>query len=199
MPQSYGGDRFEIPSPPSSEGRVREGWSRSATANPHPSVVSPPCGRRDDDGLPPIRLRHYRCSCFFSCILSDMYDNISFMESHRSYADVKRQIRRKLKTLGDVDIFVAGSLGQIHRKCGNPNCRCAREGEGHPAYLLTSKVKGKSKAIYVPMDMVEEVQEWSREYRRVKKRLEEISAHSEELIRLHSKQKRATCSSRKRK
>lgn len=112
---------------------------------------------------------------------------------------MKREIRRKLEALGQVDVFVAGSLGKIRRKCGNPNCRCAQGGdERHPAYLLTSKVKGKSKAIYVPVDMVDEVQEWSREYRRIKKQLNEISALSEELIRLHSKEKRASRSGKKK-
>ena len=59
--------------------------------------------------------------------------------------------------MGQEQPFIIGSLTKIHRRCGNPNCRCAGEnGRKHPAHLLTTKIKGKTHAIYVPVDMVEE-------------------------------------------
>jgi len=104
---------------------------------------------------------------------------------------LKRKLSRKLAALGQKKPFVIGSLVKIHRKCGNPNCQCAREGPKHPAHLLTTKVDGKSQAIYVPVDMVEEVQQWCRQHRDLKADIKEVSDCCQQLIRLYTKEKRA--------
>ena len=105
-------------------------------------------------------------------------------------AKLKRKLGRKLAALGKKKPFVIGSLVKIQRKCGNPNCRCAREGPKHPAHLLTTKVNGKSQAIYVPVDMVEDVQQWCNRYRDFKADIKKVSECCEQLIRLHVKEKR---------
>ena len=109
---------------------------------------------------------------------------------NKSSAKLKKKLSRKLAALGKKTPFVIGSLVKIQRKCGNPNCRCAREGPKHPAHLLTTKVEGKSQAIYVPVDMVEQVQQWCRQYRDLKADIKEVSECCEQLIRLHTKEKR---------
>jgi len=50
-----------------------------------------------------------------------------------------------LKELGD---FRRGTITANYRKCGKPNCACAREGHpGHgPQYLWSATIKGKSYA-----------------------------------------------------
>jgi len=103
---------------------------------------------------------------------------------------LKRRLRRKLASLGKPNPFVVGSLVKIQRRCGNPNCRCAKEGPKHPAHLLTTKVKGKTQAIYVPVDMVEEVRQWCHQYSDVKAVIKEVSDCCEQLIRVHTKEKR---------
>ena len=95
-----------------------------------------------------------------------------------------------LVALGKKQPFIVGSLVKIQRRCGNPNCRCAREGPKHAAYLLTTKVNGKTRAIYVPVDMLEEVRQWCRHYREIKADIKEVSVCCEQLIRLHAKEKR---------
>lgn len=49
----------------------------------------------------------------------------------------------RVKALGD---FRRGSISVNYRKCGKPNCICAREGHpGHgPRYLWSTTIKGKS-------------------------------------------------------
>jgi hypothetical protein len=84
-----------------------------------------------------------------------------------------------------------GSLGKKRVTCGNPNCRCVKEGEKHISHVLTKKVRGKTKSVYVPVDMVEEVSEWIKEHRRVKEELKKISALSEQIIKQHVSTKRA--------
>lgn len=107
-------------------------------------------------------------------------------------ATVKRNLRRKLTAMGKEHPFIIGSLTKIHRKCGNPNCRCAEEnGRKHPAHLLTTKIKGKTHTIYVPVDMVEEVRGWCRNYRTIKAQIKGVSECCEQLIRMYAKDKQA--------
>ena len=113
------------------------------------------------------------------------------MDTKPTSATLKKRLRRKLVTLGKKQAFIVGSLVKIQRRCGNPNCRCAREGPKHPAHLLTTKVNGKTRAIYVPVDMVEEVRQWCRQYRDLKADIKEVSQCCEQLIRLHAKEKRS--------
>ena len=96
----------------------------------------------------------------------------------------------KLKSLANVGPFLRGSLGRIGITCGNPNCRCMH-GEKHVSHILTKKVNGKTKSVYVPVEMVEEAQTWINEQRRVKKMMKEISDLNEEILRAYVKSKRA--------
>jgi hypothetical protein len=52
--------------------------------------------------------------------------------------------------------------------------------------VLTSKVKRRTKVVYVPVDMVEEVQHWVQERRRLRRVLAEMDALAERLIRSHA-------------
>lgn len=113
------------------------------------------------------------------------------MDAKPTSATLKKRLRRKLAALGKKQPFIVGSLVTIQRRCGNPNCRCAQDGPKHPAHLLTTKVNGKTQAIYVPVEMVEEVRQWCRHYRQIKAEIKEVSECCEELIRLHVKEKRA--------
>ena len=110
---------------------------------------------------------------------------------------LKQRINARLKELGNTSICVAGSLVKIKRKCGSPKCQCAQGGEKHPAYLLTSKVKGKTKAVYVPVEMVEDVKQWVQEYRKIKKILKEINSMSEQIIHQYVQVNRAVAKNKK--
>jgi len=81
---------------------------------------------------------------------------------------------------------LAASLVTITRRCGNPRCRCA-SGPGHPGLYLTLKDKdtGKTRTVYVPRDLTEEVQAWIAEHRRIKALLREITELNLALIRTH--------------
>ena len=98
--------------------------------------------------------------------------------------------RAKLKELALCRPFVAASLCAVSRRCGNPNCKCAR-GEHHHAHILTFKVKGKTRTVHVPKEMVEEVQRWVNEHKRIKRLIREISNHSLAIIRRHVRVNRA--------
>ena len=52
------------------------------------------------------------------------------------------------------------------------------------------KVKGVTKAVYIPVDLEEEVREWNDNYKRLKKIIAEITRANKEIIRRHVKEKR---------
>ena len=71
--------------------------------------------------------------------------------------DRRAQLFQELTTIGDLR---PGSLVSRYRKCGKPNCRCAREGDpGHgPSWSFTRHVGGKSVTRILKPDDVERVQ-----------------------------------------
>ena len=78
---------------------------------------------------------------------------------------VNRIIQRRdawLGKLGQLGPFTRGSLVTARR--GN-----------HTAHQLTVSVKGKTHTVYVPKDMVPEVKEWIKNYRRLQKIIKEVS------------------------
>ena len=101
----------------------------------------------------------------------------------------------KLNQLGEVRPFVAASLCRVKRRCGQPNCKCAH-GEPHYAHVLTYKVNNKTKSVHVPKDMVDEVQQWVAEHKRIKKLLQEISTLSLTILRQYTPAKRAAARGR---
>lgn len=104
---------------------------------------------------------------------------------------LKQRIDARIRKLGDSGIFISGSLVRTGRKCGNLSCHCANGGEKHPCCLLTSKLNGKTKAVYVPTDMQEEVTQWVNEYKKIKQLLKEVDKLSEQIIRQHVAVRRA--------
>ena len=69
--------------------------------------------------------------------------------------------------------------------------------EGHlsafqqPGWRLTFKQHGKTRTVYVPIDLVAEVKLWTRNYPRLKKLIWEVTRHSLGLIRGHVSDRRA--------
>ena len=88
----------------------------------------------------------------------------------------------RLKELGMLGPVLQGTVASIGVKCGNPGCRCAR-GEKHVSNVLTRKVRGKTKSVYVPSGMLEDARKWAKEFRKAKKLLKEISDCSERILK----------------
>jgi hypothetical protein len=113
------------------------------------------------------------------------------VKSKMSAQMLMSRIEARIKKLGACGISISGSFVRTSRKCGNPSCRCATGGEKHPCCLLTSKVGGKTKTVYVPVDMEEEVERWVRERKKIKGLLKEIDEMGERIIRQHVGTRRA--------
>lgn len=79
----------------------------------------------------------------------------------RAYAALATTLRRLQRS----EPMVQGSFYLLRRKCGKPNCRCAR-GQLHPTYVLTRSEAGKDRLYPVPKEQRAEVRRRAAEYRR---------------------------------
>ena len=85
-----------------------------------------------------------------------------------------------LRQIADIGPFIEGTLVKLPRK----DCR-------HVAHRLTFKVKGKTRAVYVPLDRVKEVEAWLREYKRLKTLIRAVTRASLGDLRNHVRARRA--------
>lgn len=105
------------------------------------------------------------------------------MKTGRSIKFLATKVRARLKRVGRCGPFVAGSLNRVEKK--------GKSGKVSVSYLLTFKEKGKTTTVYVPKDMVPEVQQWIRQYRELKELMADISKLSVGIIRRYVFEKRA--------
>jgi len=103
---------------------------------------------------------------------------------------LKRKRDSLLKKLADIGPFVDGSIAKVKRRCGNKNCKCYIKGEKHESYYLMYKVKRVTKAVYIPVDLEDEVRNWNEEYKKLKKIIAEISRVNKSIIRRHVREKK---------
>jgi hypothetical protein len=90
-----------------------------------------------------------------------------------------------LRQLARTGPFLEGNLCQFKR----PGCST-------PGWHLTFKQKGRTRTVYVPMDLVGEVKTWTRNYKLLKKQIRQITRHSLALVRRHVANRRAANRSR---
>lgn len=97
-----------------------------------------------------------------------------------------RELQSKtLREMGKVGPFVEGSL-----------CEFKRAGRKSSSWHLTFKVKNKTRTVYVPVDLVKEVREWTKSYRRLKQLIRRQTKQSLAVIHRHAASQRAAGRSR---
>ncbi len=83
-----------------------------------------------------------------------------------------------------------GSLQQVYRRCGRPNCHCAT-GEKHgPAFYLSRSEAGRSRMIYVPDPWRADVERGVAAYRRYRELGKHLAAANERGLGLGRKRGR---------
>jgi hypothetical protein len=85
-----------------------------------------------------------------------------------------------VKRLAQIGPFVKGTMVQIK----HPACK-------HVAHRLTFKVSGTTKAVYIPVDLIKEVMQWTRNYRTLKQVIRDVNRRSLAIIHHHVPLKRA--------
>ena len=73
--------------------------------------------------------------------------------------------------LGAPGLFVEGTL-----------CKVRRPGRKPPEWQLTFKQAGKTRTVYVPAELVPEVQLWAKEFKRLKQLIRKVSTQNYHLM-----------------
>ena len=104
------------------------------------------------------------------------YSNLVYMKDEK-VARNRHHARREslLGQLGGVGPFIEGSL-----------CAVKRAGCAKPGWHLTWKQGGKTRTVYVPVELVPEVKAWTREYKRLKSLVRKVTGQSLALVRGHA-------------
>jgi hypothetical protein len=85
-----------------------------------------------------------------------------------------------LRRIAQIGPFLEGSLCSFKR----PGCK-------RPGWHLTFKQQAKTRTVYVPIDLVVEVKQWTRTYKQLKQLIREVSRQSLALIHSHVANRRA--------
>jgi hypothetical protein len=85
-----------------------------------------------------------------------------------------------LRQIAQLGPFIEGSLSSFQR------AGCAK-----PGWHLTFKRQGRTRTLYVPMDLVTQVKTWTQTYRQLKKLIRQVTRHSRALIHGHLANQRA--------
>ncbi len=85
-----------------------------------------------------------------------------------------------LRQLAQLGPFIEGSFSAFKR----PGC-------AQPGWHLTFKQQGRTRTLYVPMELVAQVKLWTQNYRNLKRLIRQVTRHSRALIHSHLANRRA--------
>ena len=102
-------------------------------------------------------------SVFGAVVLQpDMSDTAA--RHRQELGQLYRALARTVRTLQRTPPLIPGTLYLLQRKCGKPNCRCAR-GALHPRWVLTRSEAGQARLYSVPAAHRAWLRARTREYR----------------------------------
>lgn len=85
-----------------------------------------------------------------------------------------------LRHIAQLGPFIEGSLSPFKRA-----------GCSQPGWHLTFKQQGRTRTLYVPLELVATVKQWTRNYRQLKTLMRQVTRHSRALIHGHVAHQRA--------
>lgn len=94
--------------------------------------------------------------------------------SRSSLSAGERSRRSRLAQIVSGQRFLRGTLAVRRRRCGKPNCRCAR-GEEHVSLYLVQSRGGKPRQVFVPKAWEERIRHSVQGYQKIQQLLEELS------------------------
>jgi hypothetical protein len=96
-----------------------------------------------------------------------------------------------LERLRKIKPFVQASLSITKKRCGNPRCRCTQEVPLHEVALLTWKEEKRTRTLYVPIQLRQEVERWVQEGKLLKRLVAEVSQAQREFLTSKKKSKKS--------
>jgi hypothetical protein len=87
-----------------------------------------------------------------------------------------------LNRIGEIKPFIQASFSITKKRCGNPACRCAKEGPIHESALLTWKEGKRTCTLYVPKELREAVKKCVEEWKLLRQLITEMSSAQREAL-----------------
>ena len=100
-------------------------------------------------------------------------------------AKLRRAFLRQFEKLWPA---IKGSLAEVHKPCIRPNCAACARGDKHRAFILSFTDKGRRRCMYVPAELVPQLQQALRNGKALEALLYQLGP---ELLRLHRQQRDA--------
>jgi len=91
-----------------------------------------------------------------------------------SLSAAERSRRSRLAQLVHRRRFLRGTLAVRSRRCGKPNCRCAR-GQPHISLYLVQSHGGKPRQVFVPKSWEDRIRAAVQDYQQMRWLIEELS------------------------
>src|SRR3954471_11867355 len=88
---------------------------------------------------------------------------------------IRRMLDSRLKQLAPAGPVLAATLSRENKRCGEPPARHHHGDPLHQAYHLGFRHEGKTRTVYVPQDLLDEVRTWVQEHQRLKALIHEVS------------------------
>lgn len=82
--------------------------------------------------------------------------------------------KQLLTTIQAIGPVVHGSLVEAKRRCGKSGCKCVH-GEAHTAFYVSRRMGGKTRLEHVSRANVGTVQQWRKNYERLRALVEELT------------------------
>src|SRR5260370_13309838 len=93
-----------------------------------------------------------------------------------------------LRQLASLWPAIKGSLAEVRKPCIRPNCPTCARGDKHPAFILSFTDKGRRRCMYVPAQLVPQLQQALRNGKALETFLYQLGP---ELLRQYRKQRDA--------
>ena len=98
---------------------------------------------------------------------------------------LRQNFLRQLETLWPA---IKGSLAEVRKPCIRPNCPACARGDKHRAFIFAFTDKGKRRCMYVPAELVPQLQQALRNGKALEELLYQLGP---ELLRQYRKQREA--------
>ena len=99
----------------------------------------------------------------------------------RELLELQEQLGKTLEVAWAGTPLVKGSVYEIARRCGNPQCRCTR-GQLHRNIVVTWSDQGRHRMRSLPPERVREIRQKSKEYARFRRARAEVSSIHDRMV-----------------
>jgi hypothetical protein len=99
---------------------------------------------------------------------------------------LNKEKQEAIKELPPLDKVMRGTFIESYLECMRKKCKChkAKKYRHGPYYRVSYGKKGRMRHVYVPVNMKEEVKQWTENYKKLREAIERISDINSQLIRL---------------